>query len=160
LLHLTNLHERLARAVVRVRARLGKRQHRREAGVRALEYRAPLGTGLFSELFSKKLAQLGPARALVLSGNSLAPEAQAGNEILEELRLDGTDRDVLAVLRLVDVVPRRAGVQDIHAALLRPAFRREKTGEHRREQRRAFDHRGIDHLALSGTAGLQQRAGD
>src|ERR1041384_5558950 len=122
LLDLGHLDERLARLVVRVRARLGERQHRREAGVRPLERFAPLGAGLFLEFSSKQLAQLGPARALVLSRKVLGCDAQAGKQILVELRLDGTDRDVLGVLGLVDVVPRRAGVQDVDASLFRPAL--------------------------------------
>src|SRR5690242_11277969 len=98
-----------------MRARFGEGQHRRKAGIRPLEHLAPLGLGLLPESRLEKPAQLGPARTLVLSGKVLAREAKARNEILVELRLDGADRHVLAVLRLVDVVPGRTGVQDIDA---------------------------------------------
>ena len=91
---------------------------------------------------------------------SAALQAQALEQFLVELRLDRADGDVLAVLRLVDVVPGRAGVEHVLAALLAPAARGEHAGEHRRQQRGAVDHRGVDHLALARALRLEQRAGD
>src|SRR5206468_2405731 len=76
-----------------------------------------------------------------------------------ELRLDRADRDVLRVRRLVDVVEVGAGVEQVRAPLLAPDADGAEAVEHGAEHRGAVNHGGVDHLALAGAGGLDQRAG-
>src|SRR5688500_13221537 len=112
--HVLDADKALARDVVRIPARLGPGQHRREARVRAFEHLAPLVARLGFEYGRKPGAHFGPARAVVLAE---VGKPQALQQVLVEPRLDRADRDMLAVPGLVDVVPGRAGVEDVRAAL-------------------------------------------
>src|SRR2546422_99540 len=99
-----------------------------------------------------------PARAVVLRGDFA--NLQFGKQLLEKLVLDGADGNVFAILGLVDVVPGRAGVEDIARSLLRPVIGGKETREHRGKQRCALDHRGVDHLTAPRALRFEQRAGD
>ena len=66
------------------------------------------------------LAQLRPAGLVVLVRQVVAGAEQA-DELGVELRLQRADRQVPAVGGRVDVVERRAGVEQVHAALVAPA---------------------------------------
>ena len=90
----------------------------------------------------------------------LLREAQPLEQIRVELGFDRADGDIPAVFRFIGVVPRRAGIEHVDAALLAPALVREHAGEHRRKQRRALDHRRVHHLPLAGALRVEQRAGD
>src|SRR6185436_4929236 len=100
----------------------------------------------------------GPARAIVLWRQ--VEELEARGEHREELVLDRADRDVSSVGGLVDLVPRSASVEDVGAARLAPLPAGEESAEHGREERRAVDHRGVDHLAAAGAPRFEQRAGN
>src|SRR5712691_11892170 len=97
-------------------ARLRPAKHRREAGIGALENLAPLVARFRLEAFRELSSHLRPARAVVLRGVFVNP--QSGKQLLEKLVLDGADGNVLAILGLVDVVPGRAGVENIACSLL------------------------------------------
>ena len=64
--------------------------------------------------------QLGPAGLVVLVGQRARREPEHVEEGGEELRLDGADRDLLAVGAAVDVVEGRAGVEQVRAPLVGP----------------------------------------
>src|SRR5262245_17747446 len=101
---------------MRVDPRLGEREDRREAGVRALEDIAPFVAWFRPEGRGEGLPHFGPTRALVLARQALAPEIQPGKELFVELRFDRAYGDVLAVPGLVDVVPGCSGVEDVDAS--------------------------------------------
>ena len=110
-----------------------QRQHRREAGVRALEHLHPLVARLRLE-GRRERPCASPASA---RGRSAAAGPGASGAAAVPRRTVASIApidDVLAVLRLVDVVPGRAGVEDVGAALLGPAARRRGS---RRTSRRA-----------------------
>ena len=138
--------------------RLLHRQHRREADVATFHDGAPLGTRPGLEQRGELLLQLRPARLVHLVRQALAGEAEALEQLLVELRLDRADRHVLPVLALVGVVEVRAGVEQVRAATLVPEARVAEAVEHRHQDRRAVDHRRIDHLPLARALALDQRA--
>ena len=77
---------------------LGHRQHRGEAHVGAVEQRAPLVACPRDEQLGEALLQTRPRRPIHLGGELLvAIEAQSLQQLGVELRLDRTDRDVLAI---------------------------------------------------------------
>ena len=155
-----HLDERAAVLVVRVLRRLGERQHGREADVGALHDLAPLVAGLLLEDRGQPLLERRPLRPVVLPRQVLTVEAGVLQQLGVELRLDRTDRDVLAVGGLVRVVEVGARVEHVRAPCVLPDAHRDERVEHRGEQGRAVDHRGVDHLALTGAAGLEQRGAD
>src|SRR4029077_7936998 len=107
-----------ARPAVLVRTRFGPAENRSEARVRALEHAAPLVARLALERLHEAAAHLRPARALVLRRQ--VAETQARAKLGKKLVFDGADRHVFAVRGLVDVVPRRAAVEDVFAARFGP----------------------------------------
>src|SRR5712692_4919684 len=114
-------------------ARLRPTEHRREASIGALENLAPLVARFRLEGFRELFSHLRPARAVMLRRAFVKP--QFGKQLLEKLVLDGADGNVFAILRLIDVVPRRAGVENIACSLLGPVICGKKTREHRGEER-------------------------
>src|SRR6202051_4809565 len=121
--HAVDLDEGPAMAVVRMLRRLNHIQHRREADLAAFHDRAPLIAGLGLEYRLQPLLQRGPLRAIVLARKLLALQPGQPQEFGVKLALDRTDRDVLAVAGLVDVVIVRAGVEDVFAAVVVPHTR-------------------------------------
>src|SRR5207244_2952624 len=113
-------HEARPRAVVGMIPRFREAEHRREAGIRALERLAPLVARFCLEGALEQGFHLRPAGAIVLAGELVLRNLQPGKELLEEAGFDRPDGDEFAVLRLVDVVPGRAGIEDVRAALLGP----------------------------------------
>jgi hypothetical protein len=120
------LDEDSARLEVRVLA--GQRQDRRNARVGAVEDLGPLGLGLAREGVGELIAKLGPGAHVVPVGWGDAEEL---DQLVVELGLDRPDAHVLAVGGLVHVVERRAGVEQVGAALLLPHATRERTEQHR-----------------------------
>jgi hypothetical protein len=105
--------------------RFARRQHRRHAGVDALEDLRPLVARLLAENRGEALLGRGPRFAVELGGQVLgALEAEAAQELVVELGLDRADGDVAVVLRLVDLVERRAGVEQVDARAPRARGRR------------------------------------
>ena len=147
-----------ARHVVRVLVRLPGRQHGRHAGVGPLEDGRPLVTRLRLEDGGEALLHRRPVLPRLLLRQRLVtgqPEAveQGGVELL----LDAAGRHPLPVRRLVDLVEGRARVEHVGPALLVPHAAEVEGVDHRHQGRRAVDHGGVDHLALAGAGGLEQR---
>jgi len=140
--------------------RLGHRQHRGDARVRALEHRCPLRHRPPREPLGEQPPQLRPLRLVVLAGQgawrTLRREQQL-DEPRVELRLKRADRHVPAVGRLVHVVVRCTGVQPVHPALVGPRSVCEQRERHRLQHRGPVDDRGVNHLAAPGLARPQQR---
>src|SRR6185369_11082588 len=89
--------ERPALRHVRMQARLRDRKYRRKARVAALEDLAPLGAGLGAEHGCERVAHRGPRIAVVLVRERCGVDADAGEKLGPELRLDGSYRDEFAV---------------------------------------------------------------
>src|SRR5438105_14879481 len=84
----------------------------------AIEERDPFIPGLGTEQCRATVLQLGPTCTVHLLGR-IELEAERRNERAEgrvELRLEGCERHVLTVDRLVHVVPMRAAVEQVGAA--------------------------------------------
>src|SRR3954462_14815083 len=112
--------EGVALAHVRMMWRFFQREHRRHAGSGPLEKRAPFVACSLLEDRDHLGAQRRPVFAIVLAVYILAIEADALRQFLEEFRLDRTDCEIKPVARFVCVVPRRAAVEDVVAALVVP----------------------------------------
>ncbi len=78
----------------------------------------------------------------------------------KELRLDRGDGDEAPVGAFIAAVERRSAVEQVAAALERPAPGGEHAVDHRHLAVGAVDHRGVDHLPLAGPAGMDQRRDD
>ena len=91
----------------------------------------------------------------------IAVEPGQSQQFGVELRLDRTDRDVLAVRALVHVVEVGPGVEQTLAALVNVVHTHlAQRPEHRHQDRRAIHHGGVDHLAVTTALGLEQGAHD
>ena len=101
-----------------------------------------------------------PLGAVHLSRQVLSGEARLLHQFGVELRLDRTDRNVLPVLRLVDLVEVRSGVEHVGAALLAPPAGLLRAVDDRHQRRHPVHHRGVDHLPLAGRGALDQGAHD
>src|SRR3954465_15035080 len=101
--------------MMRMLRRLVHREHGREARVRAFEQVTPLVAGLRLEQLGQLPLRVRPRRWIALLAKQLVAEADAMQELGVELRLAGSDRDVTAVGRLVDVVERRTAVEHVRA---------------------------------------------
>ncbi len=146
-----------SRRDVRVRGHLAERQHRRDAGVGALERGGPLVARAGAEHGREPLLQLRPALAVVLAGEVGVGEAQPGEQRGVELRFDRSDRDVPPVRAGVGVVERGGPVEQVDAPLVDPDLVREEAPEHLRQQARPVDHGRVDDLALPRALRLPQR---
>ena len=149
--------------VVRMRRGLGQRQHRREARVGALEQVTPVRERPALEHRRQPRLAVRPGRRLRLAAQQrglLVGEADPVEQLGVELRLTAADRDVPPVGGLVDVVERRAEVEDVAAGHVGPQAFRPHTVEERGQQRHPVDHRGVDHLAAAGQRPLDQGAED
>ena len=150
--------------VVRVPGGLGHREHRRNAGVGALQQRAPLVAGPRAEDGRQLGFQGGPPGAR----DGISPEpvgAKAGgiqagppDELLVELRLEGRDGQVLAVEGLVGRIEVRGAAQEVGAGLPVEEAGGPEAVEHRHLRVDAVEHRGIHHLSRPGARGLEQCA--
>ncbi len=87
-------------------------------------------------------------------------ELEALQQQRVELRLDGPDGHVLAVLGLVDLVERGAGIEHVDAALVRPRAATAERPHHVRESEGAVDHRRVHDLALAGGLTLDEGGQD
>ena len=96
-----------------------------------------------------------PLRRVV--GRRHVGEAQPVDQCRPELRLQRTDRDVAAVRTLVAAVVRRAAVEQVGPAPVRPAAGGEERARHRGEIGGALGHRGVDDLTLPARAGMGER---
>ena len=67
---------------------------------------------------------------------------------------------MLAISRFIDVVPGRATIKGVDAALIEPLSATQTAVHHRHEARRAFAHRRIDDLPPPGGARFVKCAGD
>ena len=105
----SRLREGAARDVVGMVGHLAERQDRRHAGVAAREDALPLVARLRLRWCRVKRRRRSgqPLRSCCL-GSSLMLQAELLDELLVEALLDGADRQPLAVLGLIDVVPGRA----------------------------------------------------
>ena len=144
---------------VRVRRRLAQREHRRDAGVGAVEDRGPLVSGPGAEDRGEPLRQLRP-RATCRSGagrsgSSARPVPRAARR--RTAARSAPTETYLAVGALVDVVEVGAGVEHVDAPLVLPRAHGHHPVHERGEHGGAVDHGGVDHLALSGGPGLEQR---
>ncbi len=136
-------------------------EHGRDAGVGALEKRAPLGAGLRLEQLGEARPQPRPPVPVHLLRQVLGGQVGRGEQLGVELRLEGSERDEGAVGALVGVVERRPGVEHVAAAVL--LVERAEVAEppnHRHQDRGAVDHRRVDDLALARGAGLEDPAHD
>ena len=138
--------------------RLRQREHRREAGVGALQQLAPLVAGAPADHRGELFLEVGPAGAVVLPVPLRAVETQPLAQLGVELGLDRTQRDVAAVGGLVHVVVVGAGVEHVGAPLLGPEAGVGHAEEGGHQRGGAVHHGRVDHLALPGAAGLDQRA--
>src|SRR5690349_19451115 len=129
---------------MRVAARLGQAQYRRDAGLPAGEALRPLVPGRGPERPGERGPQRGPAGPVTVAGQPLGPvEAEHLKGIREELSLDRPDRHVAAVGALVYVVVGTTGVQEVVAALVHPAVDRLQTEHQSEQRRRAVDDAGV-----------------
>jgi hypothetical protein len=130
---------------------LAQRQHRRHAGVGALEDRGPLVPRTTLEAGRDRLAEVAPA-GQVLAGRDVLPEAEQPHELLVELALQRAHRHVLAVGRLVRPVVRAAAVEEVGAPPVLPAAGGQHAVDHRGEVGRAVHDRRVHDLARAGRA--------
>ena len=149
--------------MVRVQGRFARREHRREARIAAFEQRTPLGARATGKDLCQAAAQIGPAAAVVEVGQAFgrhAGRSETFDQSAAELGLDRRDRDVLAVGTSVDVVERRARVEQIGAARAVVQAGGHEPEEGRHQRRRAVDHRRVDDLAATALLRAQQGADD
>ena len=92
----------------------------------------------------------------MLRGGEIVGQLEAGRERGEELRLDGSDRDVSAIATDVGRIERRSPVEQVRAARIGPRAQRGQSAHERRERRGAIDHRGVDHLSGSRALAFEQ----
>src|SRR6267154_1167019 len=116
------LEEGASRDVVRVSGRLGETQDRTRAGIAAFEQGRPFVAGTQVEHFGIARVHFRPLVPIVLDLNLRLGQARAANEFREELRLEGADRDVLAVGGRVGTIEGCTAIQQIAAPLLGPKF--------------------------------------
>ena len=147
------VHRRVAaaRGQVRVGRGLGHGPDRGDAGVRSAEDLGPLLLGALRER-GRRTGAAAPASRSGRAGRAGRPAAGSGaNSQLQErrveLRLERADRHVPAVGRLVDVVERRPGVEQVDAALVGPGSVGEHPVGHRLQHRGPVDDGGVHHLA-------------
>ena len=142
----------LARDVVRVRARLAHREHRREADLVPAKNSTHSSRVRVAEERGEALLELRPLGTVhLLRGIEVVELRGAREQVGVELRLVRRDRHVLAVGRLVHVVEVRAAVEEVGAAVA-PAAHRVDAEEDAHELRAAVDHRGVDDLPLGRTS--------
>ncbi|MNP65043.1 hypothetical protein D3C76_1606010 [compost metagenome] len=97
---------------------LVRRQHRREANVRAFHQFAPLGAGTAGEQLGEMLMLLGPTAAIPLAGEArITLQAELLQQQRVELRLDRTQADKPAIGTTVGGIKRRT-VVDVLATLI------------------------------------------
>lgn len=96
----------------------------------------------------------------VLAGRGLVLDAEEGQELLVEPRLQRADGHVPTVGRLVRPVVRAAAVQEVGAAAVLPAAGGEHAVDHRGEVGGAVDDGGVDDLAGAGRARVVQGGQD
>ena len=149
------LDEDLARLHVWVVGGLAELEDRRHAGVGTVEDRAPLVAGPRLEARGDQGPEVVELVELELAGR-LVLDAEQLDELGEELRLQRADGHVLAVGGLVDVVERRATVEQVAGPALVEGSGGEERGEHDVEVCGAVDDRGVDHLPLSRHLALEQ----
>ncbi len=122
------LLERPAGHQVRMARRLGERQHRRDAGVGAVEHRRPLVAGAARRRPRRSGSRsTGHPATSCWAGRSASAEPEQPQQFGVELGFQCADRHVPAVSGRVDVVERRAAVEQVAATLgsaTRPAARR------------------------------------
>ena len=137
--------------------RFEDRQHGGETDVAPLHDLAPLVAGLGLEHLVQFVLEVHPLILVHLRAEAVRIDAGLLHQFGVELRLDGADADVLAVLGLVGVVEVRAAVAHVRSALVleAPASHGE---EHGHQGRGTVHHRGVDDLALAGAGRLQQAA--
>ncbi len=140
--------------------RLTPGQYRCHAGVGAGEDLCPLITGLGLEPLGEDVAQFVVAGQLELTGDLGGVQAEAGHQLREELRLDGSDGHVTAVGRLVGPVIRGAAVEQERLAFVAQRAGGPHGPHHLGQHADAVDHRGVDHLALAGFLALEQCGDD
>lgn len=148
--------------------RLGQRQHRRHAGVLALEQRHPLVAVAGLEARAQLGLQRRPGvvahrrRHRRIAGRQVARRVQphAFDESAVELRLDRRHRQMPTVAAFVDVVVVRAAAEQLAAGAVIEQSMLAVAEEHRHERQRTVDHGRIDHLAQARAPRLQQCAGD
>ena len=152
----TRSDECAPRPVVRVARRLGQAQHRGDAGVGALEAGGPVVARSGGEDLAEPCRQPGPGGAVVLVP-ALARQPQPGHQGGEELRLDRPDGDKAPVGAGVAAVERGAAVEQVGAAHVAPDTAGAPGVDQRHLAGGSVQHGGIDHLALAGPPGLDQR---
>src|SRR5882757_852308 len=130
-----------------------------ETDVGALHDGAPFIARLGPEDVLHPALELRPGLAIHLRRQALALEPGLLEQQRVELRLDRAHRDELAVLGLVGAVEMRTAVQHVGlAVLVVPQTGAGHAVDAAQQQRRAVDHRGVDHLALAGALRLQKPA--
>ena len=147
--------------VVRVPRGLGQLEHRGEAGVGALEQLAPLFER--SGLEDRRQLRLAgrPGRRIGSVGPAArGPRPRMSSKRGVELRLATGNRHVALIGSLVDVVERRAEVEDVRAVDIGPQPFGPHPVEQRGEQRDTVHHCDVDHLALPRGRPLEQRPED
>src|SRR5262245_66684145 len=97
---------------------LGQRQHRGNTGIAAGEYALPFVAGAGGNDLPEMPRQYGPPPPVVLRGQLRRIEAELAHEFSVKALLDGADREPLAVLGLIHVVPGRTAIEDVDAALI------------------------------------------
>src|SRR5262245_41633233 len=107
--------EELARAIVRMLVRLAERQDGRDAGIGAIERCAPLVAGPGRKYLGETRGGRGPRRLVQLRRQRRGIQPETLHQCSIELRLDGADGHVLAILRAVRVVEGRAAVEHVGA---------------------------------------------
>src|ERR1700722_17006630 len=134
-------------------------EHGGEADVGALHDGAPFIARLGAEDVLHPALELRPGLAVHLRRQALALEAGLLEQQGVELRLDRAHRDELAVLCLVGAVEVRAAVQHVGLAFLFvPQAGARHAIDAAQQQRRAVDHRRVDHLALARALRLEKTA--
>ncbi len=133
-------------------------EHRGRARLLAFEQRGPLVARAGGEHLGEALLELGPARLVPLR-ERVGVQLQQPQQLGVELRLERADGDVPAVAasRRPRRSARRSRAGSCPASSFHMPCARMRV-EHRRQQRAALDHRGVDDLALPGAARLEDRA--
>ena len=147
--HAIQFDERIARAVVRMPRRLIHRQHRREAGVAALQQATPFIARAGAEAFSEACLRFRPPRAIHLRRHRRGVDLEQAQQFGVELGLDRGHRDITPVSAFVDLVEVGARVGHVAAAPAIHPSGRLGAVDRGHQRGRAVDHGGVHHLALS-----------
>ena len=144
------LDEGAASAVVGVERRFPHAEHRCEASVAAFEELCPLRSRACPDDFRELLLQCRPLRTIHGMRQVVGIGADAFEQFGVELGLDGSERNVQLIARLVHVVEVGAAVEEVGAPCLVAQAGADQSVGGGHQGSGAVDHRRVHHLSLPG----------